>query len=475
MLDSQQAHLHADNSPKSPDQGFEYYSEEGVLRPEFVSMVVEAIDEGDANRLVALIDPLHESELGDLIEALAPERHLALVELAGNDFDILSLTEVSEGLRVEIIDHLPNKEVAKALVDQDSDDAVFILEDMEDEDRLEVLARMPFEERARLKMSLEYPEETAGRRMQTEFVAVPPFWTVGHAIDYMRESTNLPDRFHEIFVVSPSFELLGSVELDAILRSDRNTNIEEITSDSLHPIEAEMDQEEAAQIFERYDLVSAAVVDKSNRLVGILTIDDVVDVINQEADEDIKRMGGVGDEEITDSIFETVRSRFIWLLINLLTAILASIVIGLFDATIDQMVALAVLMPIVASMGGNAGTQTMTITVRALATKDLDIYNSGRVIRREMGIGVANGIVFAMIIGPIAMVWFSNPSLGLIIAIAMIFNMLCAAGAGILIPLLLDKLKIDPAISSSVFVTTVTDVFGFFVFLSLAAWWYGIG
>jgi magnesium transporter len=309
--------------------------------------------------------------------------------------------------------------------------------------------------------------------MQTEFVAVPPFWTVGQTIDYMRENEGLPEFFTQIFVIDPTFKLLGSLDLDRILRTKRATKIDEIMRDTLHPVPAVMDQEEAAQLFEQYDLLSAAVVDDNGRLVGVLTIDDMVDVIHEEADEDIKRLGGVGDEELSDSVFSLVRSRFFWLLINLGTAILASAVIRVFDGSIEHMVALAVLMPIVASMGGNAGTQTMTVTVRALATKDIDIYNAGRIIRREAAVGLLNGLIFSVILGAASIVMFQNVDLGVVIGIALIVNLLAAALAGILLPLLLDRFGADPAISASVFVTTVTDLTGFSVFLGLATYWFG--
>ncbi len=451
-----------------------YHNAEGVLRTEFVDRVTQAISTNDANMLVALINPLHESDLGDLLSAIEPETRTSMVKLAGNDFDFSSLTEVDEAIRLEIVNALPNRRVALALDELDSDDAVFILEDMEKKDRDEILDQMPFEERVRLRRSLDYPEDTAGRRMQTEFIAVPPFWSVGQAIDYIRESADLPERFHEIFVVTPRYELLGSIELDRFVIAKREQIISEILNETQHPIKAEMDQEEAAQLFEKYDLLSAAVIDENNRLVGVMTIDDVVDVIHQEVEEDIKLLVGVGDEEISDNVFEAARSRFSWLLINLITSIIASMAIGFFDAAINEMVALAILMPIVASMGGNAGTQTMTVTVRALATRDLDIYNAGRVVAREIKIGILNGALFALIIGPVAAIWFGNWELGAIISTAMIVNMISAAAAGILIPLTLDKMGIDPAISSSVFVTTVTDIIGFVAFLGLAAWWFGL-
>jgi magnesium transporter len=310
--------------------------------------------------------------------------------------------------------------------------------------------------------------------MQTEFVAVPPFWTVGQTIDYMREDTDLPERFSQIFVIDPTFKLLGAIDLDQILRTKRSVKIADIMHETRHAIPATMDQEEAAREFEQYDLLSAAVVDENDRLVGVLTIDDVVDVIQQEAEEDLLRMGGVGDEELSDKVLATSRSRVPWLLVNLLTAFLAASVIGLFDHTIEKIVALAVLMPIVAGMGGNAGSQTMTVTVRALATKDLDIYNAGRIIRREMGVGFLNGIIFAALIGTVAGLWFGDPNLGGIIACAMIINMFVAALAGIIIPLVLDKVGADPAVGSAVFVTAVTDVVGFFAFLGLATWWFGL-
>ena len=478
MTDSEN-HLAQDSStqppsPQVPDAYHqEYYSDDGALRPQFVERVELAISQDDANMLVALIEPLHESDLGELLAAIDSDTRASLVTLADNDFDFSSLTEVDETIRLEVVNALPNRKVAKALDDLDSDDAVFILEDMEEVDREEILEQIPFEERIRLRRSLDYPQETAGRRMQTEFIAVPPFWTVGQALDYMREAEDLPDRFHEIFVVTAKFELLGSMDLDRFLTAKRDQNIDEIQKETLHPIRAAMDQEEAAQLFEKYDLLSAAVIDENNRLVGVMTIDDVVDVIHQEVEEDIKRLVGVGDEEISDNVVEATKSRFTWLLVNLVTSILASMVIGLFDATINEMVALAILMPIVASMGGNAGTQTMTVAVRALATRDMDIHNAGRVITRELNIGILNGALFAIIIGPVAAFWFGNWQLGAIISTAMIINMICAAGAGIFIPLLLDRFDIDPAIASSVFVTTVTDIIGFSAFLGLAAWWMG--
>ncbi|MBB2970726.1 magnesium transporter [Mesorhizobium sp. RMAD-H1] len=450
------------------------YDEDGAVRSSFLASIGAAIADRDVLFLRSHVGTLHSSELGHVLEALQPEQRQALVQLLGEDFNFAALTEVDEAIRLEIVDALPNEQIAEGVQELDSDDAVYILEDLDQEDQEEILAKLPFTERIRLRRSLEYPEESAGRRMQTEFVAVPPFWTIGQTIDYMREDNDLPDRFSQVFVIDPTFHLLGAIDLDRILRTGRSVKVEEIMHETRHAIPATMDQEEAAQIFEQYDLLSAAVVDENERLVGVLTIDDVVDVIQAEAEEDIMRLGGVGDEELSDSVFDISRSRAPWLLVNLLTAFLSASVIGLFDATIEQMVALAVLMPIVASMGGNAATQTMTVTVRAIATRDIDIYNASRVIRRETIIGLLNGAIFAVLIGLVAGLWFHNPHLGGIIAAAMVINMLAAALGGILIPLLLHRFGADPAIASSVFVTMVTDVTGFFAFLGLATWWFGL-
>jgi magnesium transporter len=450
------------------------YAEDGSVRSDFLMLVGAAIADRDTIYLRQHVAGLHASELGDLIEAIQPEQRIALVLLLGKDFDLAALTEVDEGIRLDIVEHLPNEQIAEAIGEMDSDDAVYILEDLDEEDQEEILAKLPFTERVRLRRSLDYPESTAGRRMQTEFVAVPPFWTVGQTIDYMREDDDLPESFTQIFVIDPTFKLLGAVDLDRVLRAKRSVKIDAIMRDTSHSVPAEMDQEEAAQLFEQYDLLSAAVVDENGRLVGVLTIDDVVDVIQEEAEEDFLRLSGVGDEELSDSVAEAARSRVPWLFINSMTACVSASVIGLFDATIQQIVALAVLMPIVAGMGGNAGSQTMTVTVRALATRGLDIHNAPRIIRREAGVGLLNGVIFGAFIGLVAGLWFQNPDLGGIIATAMLINMMAAALAGILIPILLERYGADPAVSSAVFVTTVTDITGFFSFLGIATWWFSI-
>nr|WMC95053.1 magnesium transporter [Aminobacter aminovorans] len=468
-------HDHSHGADAADAVRAEIYGDDGVILAPFLAHIGAAIADRDTLTLKRDVSVLHQSELGDLLEALLPEQRLALVELMGSDFDFSSLTEVDEAIRLDIVDNLPNEQIAQAVQELDSDDAVYILEDLDTEDQDEILAQLPFTERIRLRRSLDYPEESAGRRMQTEFVAVPPFWSIGQTIDYLRDDKDLPDRFSQVFVIDPTFKLLGAVDLDQILRTKRAVKIEEVMHETRHAIPATMDQEEAAREFEQYDLLSAAVVDENERLVGVLTIDDVVDVIQQEAEEDLLRMGGVGDEELSDTVAATSRSRVPWLLVNLGTAFISASVISQFGATIEEMVALAALMPIVASLGGNAGTQTMTVTVRALATRDLDIYNAGRVIRREVMVGLLNGAVIATILGLVAGLWFHNPDLGFVIAAAMILNMLAAALGGILIPLLLDKFGADPAISSSIFTTMITDVIGFLAFLSLATWWLHLG
>ncbi|MCB1446349.1 MAG: magnesium transporter [Rhizobiaceae bacterium] len=460
--------------PEDKAEQADIYTEDGAVRGDFLAMVGAAIADRDVIWLRRHVGNLHISELGDVLEAILPEQRTALVQLLGDDFDLAALTEVDEAIRLEIVEQIPNEAIAAALTDLDSDDAVYILEDLDQADREEILSKLPFTERVRLRRALDYPESSAGRRMRSEFVAVPPFWSVGQCIDYMREEQDLPDSFTEIFVIDPTFKLMGVVDLDRILRTKRGVKVEDIMRETNHPIPADMDQEEAAQLFEQYDLLSAAVVDENGRLVGVLTIDDVVDVIHEEADEDIKRLAGVGDEELSDNVVSTVRSRFLWLFINLGTAFLSSTVIGLFDATIEQMVALAVLMPIVASMGGNAGTQTMTVTVRALATRELDIYNARRIVRRELGVGSTNGLIFALLLGVVVTIFFHDWHLGLVIAIALFANFMMAALAGNLVPMLLNRFGADPAVASSVFVTMMTDMTGFFGFLGLATLWFGL-
>ncbi len=449
-------------------------NKDGSIRKTFVKSVARRIEAGDASGLGGLVGDLHGADMGALIEALEPGQRPRLVELLGIDFDFTALTEVDDAVRDEILDELPPQAVAKGVSELESDDAVAILEDLPKDEQAEILEQLPQPDRAALARSLDYPEESAGRRMQTEFIAVPPAWNVGQAIDYMRETSDLPDRFFELYVTDESGRFRGAVPLDRLLRSKRPVPISDLMEPERRRIRADEDQEEVARMFQRYDLVAAPVVDAEDRLVGIITFDDVADVIEEEAEEDIKALGGVRDEELSDSVWKIARGRFNWLLVNLATAFLASSVLGLFEGQLQKMVALAVLAPIVASQGGNATTQTMTVAVRALATRDLSDANAWRVITRELMVGLLNGIAFAIITGVAAYVWFRVPGLGLVIGLAMICNLVAAAAGGILIPLVLNRLKFDPAVASSPFVTTVTDVVGFFSFLGIATLWFGL-
>jgi magnesium transporter len=450
-------------------------AEDGAIRADFVEQVAHGIEAGDTQALRALVGDLHEADLGAVLEALAPEERPRLIELLGIDFDFTALTEVDDTVREEILDELPPRTVAEGVRELDSDDAVAILGDLPKEEQAEILDQLPSSERIALARSLEYPEDSAGRRMQTEFIAAPENWTVGRAIDYMRETEELPDRFYELYVVDAGGRFLGAVPLDVLLRSKRPVPITELMEDDRPRVRADQDQEEVARQFQRYNWVAAPVVDSADRLVGIITFDDVADVLEEEAEEDIKALGGVTHaEELSDTVWTIARLRFNWLLVNLGTAFIASLVLGLFAGELQKMVALAVLAPIVASQGGNATTQTMTVAVRALATRDLTDANAWRVIVREVLVGLVNGMAFAVITGVLAYIWFKVPGLGFVIGLAMICNLFAAALGGILIPLLLNRLKIDPAVASSPFVTTVTDVVGFFSFLSIATFWFGL-
>ncbi|MGO4705078.1 magnesium transporter [Microvirga sp. 2MCAF38] len=452
-----------------------FRDEEGEINPAFVADVTRAIEVGDSERLRRLVEDFHESDLGALLEALEPEDRPRVIELLGSAFDFTALTEVDDSVREEILEELETQTVVEGMRALDSDDAVVILESLDDEDKAEVLEKLPAIERVALQRTLDYPEESAGRRMQTEFIAVPPFWTIGQTIDFMRETTDLPETFYEIFVIDPSGHLLGAVALDRLLRSKRPVTIEEIMDDEPDRVEATEHQEEVARLFERYNLVSAAVVDEENRLVGAIMVDDILDVLEEEADADIKALGGVNsEEELSDTVLYTQRSRFPWLFANMCTALVAANVIRLFEDSLQHMVALAILMPIVASMGGNAGTQTMTVAVRALATRELGRANAWRIIRREALVGILNGLAFAVIMGTIAATWFQTAQLGLVIGMALMTVLLFAALGGILVPLALNKFGVDPAVSSGPFVTSITDIVGFFAFLGIATFWFGL-
>ncbi|WP_108659002.1 magnesium transporter [Acuticoccus kandeliae] len=447
--------------------------DEATVSDELRDEVSSLVDAGDGERLVELVEPLHESDLAELLSRLEPEERVELVRLLGEDFDFTALTELEEPVRLQILSELEPKAVADGLADLDSDDAVYILEDLEDEQSEAILAQLPFAMRHRLKRSLDFPEESAGRRMQTDFVAMPPFWTVGQVIDTLREEEDLPDEFTEIYVVDAAFRLLGTVALDRLLRTRRPVKITEIMDEEPITIRADEDQEEAAHLFQRYDLLSAAVVDDGDRLVGILTIDDIVDVIEAEADEDIRALAGAGDAELSDTPLYVAKTRIPWLMINMVTAFLASGVIALFDDTIAAMVALAILMPVVTALGGNAGIQAMTVTVRAISQRQITKRNVLRVIFREVLVALMNGGAVAISVGVVAAIWFGSPQLGIVIASAIVFNIFCAGFFGATMPMILDRIGVDPAVASSVFLTTLTDVIGFLAFLGLAQWWFG--
>jgi magnesium transporter len=445
--------------------------EDGDMQPEFVNAIIAAVTAEDAKAARQLTGELHEADLADLIELLSSESRVKLVRLLGRSFDVEALPELDEAVRDDLMEALPNEVIAAAIRRLDTDDALYLIENLDEVDRQEILDKLPKIDRETLRRALDYPEGAAGRLMKTEFVAIPAFWSVGQTIDYMRDTEELPDEFVEIYVIDPAFHLAGSVPLSRILRSRREVAVSDLMETDHTVFKVADEQEEVAYKFAQYNLVSAAVTDDEGRLVGMLMVDDIVEVMHEEAEEDMLRLGGVGDEEITDTVWSTTRSRFSWLLLNLATAVLASWVISWFDASIDQMVALAILMPIVASMGGNAGTQTMTVAVRALATRNLGPVNALRVVGRESAVGLINGLLFAVLMGLFAWWWFGLDQLGLVIGAAMVINLVAAALAGILVPLTLDALDIDPAVASAVFVTTVTDVVGFFAFLGLAAVW----
>ena len=449
--------------------------EDGEIRAEFVAEISRRIQAQDAKFLREVVAELHEADLGDLIGALDAEDRVSLVELTGTDFDFSALNEVDDTVREEILEELEPQTVAEGVRELESDDAVELLEGLDQEDQEEILEKLPPSEREEIERSLDYPEGSAGRRMQTDVITVPPHWTVGQAIDYMRETPDLPERFYEIYVIDPNRVWRGAVPLDVLLRARRPVPLTDLIEEDRRRVSVEDDQEEVARMFGKYNLVAAPVVDGQDRLVGVITIDDVVDVIEEEADEEIKALGGVtSDEELSDNFWTIAKGRFNWLLINLATAFLASSVLGLFEGQLEKMVALAVLAPIVASQGGNAATQTMTVAVRALATRELGTANAFRVVTRELLVGFVNGIGFAIITGVVAVAWFKIPGLGIVIGLAMVCNLVAGALGGILIPMVLERVKADPAVASGTFVTTVTDVVGFFSFLGIATLWFGL-
>ncbi|WP_298261398.1 magnesium transporter [uncultured Litoreibacter sp.] len=456
----------ADDLTEQPDAGDDDYTLERSL----TSAVRAALEGMDAIAIDAALDPLHPADVADLMEQISPNERRALLGLWSMGIDGEVLSELDENLREEVISYLPKGVLSEAVREMDSDDVVDLVEDLEDDQQEMILGALKDVDRVAVEQALAYPEHSAGRLMQRELVVAPEDWSVGQAIDFLRRDDNLPEQFYHVILVDPAYHPTGYVTLGKLLGSPRVTKLSKIMEESFRTIPVTQPEEDVAYAFNQYHLISAPVVDEDDRLVGVITIDDAMVVLDDEAEEDILRLAGVsGEESLSDRTLDTVRQRLPWLGVNLLTAILASVVIAQFEALLAQIVALAVLMPIVASMGGNAGTQSLTVAVRAIATKDLTGSNLWRVVRREALAGLLNGFIFAVVMGAVGLLWFGTPMLAIVIAVAMVVNMVVAALAGILIPIGLEKLGVDPALASGAFVTTVTDVVGFFAFLGLAA------
>ena len=444
------------------------------LEPETEQAFLDVLISGDEAGVRTLLAELHHADVADLLERLNADERARVVEILRDDFEPKILSELDETVRDHVIECLGVENLAAVIAGMESDDALEVVFELDEDEQRQVLDAIPPGDRTLIEEGLTYPEDSAGRLMQREVVTVPESWTVGETIDFLRQSADsgdddLPARFYDVFIVDPAHRPVGSLPLSRLLRTRRPVGVADIMDRAMKLLPVATDQEDVAYVFRQRDLVSAPVVDDGGRLVGAITIDDVVDVIHEEHEEDIMRLGGVKEDDLYDATVATTQARVLWRLVNLGTAILASIVIGLFDATLEQMVALAVLMPIVASMGGNAGTQTLTVAVRALAMKELTAANAWRVIGKEFLVGALNGVLFAGLIGVVAWIWFGSVALGVVIGLAMIVNLLVAGLAGTTIPLMLERFGVDPAVASSVFLTTLTDIVGFFVFLGLAA------
>ncbi len=436
---------------------------------EAVVLVTKYLENYQNTKTLNYLKEMHNADKAELIQNLDPVLRLSLINIIDTNFDPEILTYLNDSLREEIVEILDIKQLASNAKSLDIDDAVDLVEDLEESDQTTFLENIEETERSLIEEGLNYPEDSAGRLMQRKFVAVDQYWNVGQAIDYLRSNKkNLPEDFYDIFLINVNNKVIGVVPLGRLMGSRREINLSTITNKEKRLIDVNTDQEEVAYLFSKYGLVSAAVIDDNEKIIGSITVDDVVEVIEEEREEDILKLGGVGQTDIYNAVIDTTKSRFSWLLVNLLTAVIASIVIGIFEASIEKVVALAILMPIVASMGGNAGTQTLTVAVRALAVKELTPTNAIKIITKETFIGGINGIIFAIIISLVSMYWFQDLMLGIIIGLAMVLNLILAGFAGTIIPLSLDKLKIDPALASGVILTTITDVFGFLSFLGLA-------
>jgi magnesium transporter len=438
------------------------------VTPELIRRVEDALAEGRNVEAKRLLEELSAVGQAAVLEQVAEPERDALVALLKRDLDPEVLTELDDEVRDDVLDQLDSKDIAAAARKLETDDAASLLEDLPEDERREVLAELTAEERAEIESALAYPEDSAGRMMQRSLVKVPQSWTVGQVIDYCREAGDLPEDVYDLFVVDRGGRLRGSVPLGRMLRSKRPVPITEIVDPDIPSVPATADQAEVAHLFRDQNLVSCPVVDGRGRLLGVIMVDDVVDVIDEEAEEDLLKMGGVVHDDMHANTVRTVRLRGVWLAVNLFTAVIASLVIGQFEGAIEKIVALAVLMPIVASMGGNAGTQTVTVAVRALAMGELTPANALRFIAKEIAVGGLNGMIFALVMGAAVVLWYHDWRLGAVIGAAMICNLIAAALAGTLIPIGLQKFGIDPAVSSTVFLTTVTDVIGFLAFLGLA-------
>lgn len=442
-----------------------------LLNRKNVSAILYAVEIEDRAKLSDLMDPLHPADIADLLEQVSAFDRSRLIRLYDREFDGDILSELDDSIREEVIGVLTPQVLAEAVRDLDSDDVVDLVEDLREQQQEAILEVLEDVDRAAVEQALSYPEFSAGRLMQREVVMAPEHWTVGEAIDYLRGSDPdaLPDQFYHLVLVDPCLHPIGNVTLGKIMRSKREVLLRTIVEDVFQIIPVDQDEGNVAYAFNQYHLISAPVVDDEGRLIGLITIDDAMAVLDEEHEEDIMRLAGVGEGSLSDRVIETTKQRMPWLVVNLITSIVASIVIAQFEMAITQIVALAVLMPIVASMGGNAGTQSLTVAVRAIATKDLTSANAWRVLRREVLVGLVNGLTFAIVMALVGIVWFGSPMLGGVIAAAMVVNMVVAGFAGTVIPLLLERWGVDPALASGAFVTTVTDIVGFFSFLGLAA------
>jgi len=439
---------------------------------EFISTFSNNIENRNVDFINQTLNDLHAADIANLIENLNIDTRTKLIEIESFNIDPEIFIELNESVQSEVLQQLSIDSLTKIIRRLESDNAIKILENINKETKEKVLEKLPPKDKFLLQEGLSYPEDSAARIMQREFTAVPSNWTVGQTIDYLREDKDLPEEFLEIFIVDNDFKPIGTVPSSRVLRTPRDSKMNSIMTEMPVLISVNMDKEEVGHAFENYNLVSAGVVNKENKLVGMITADDVVTVVQEEAEEDALRLAGVGDEEITDSVLLKTKRRFNWLLLNLFTALLATWVISFFGASIEQMVALAFLMPIVASMGGNAGMQTLAVTIRAIATQELSKSNFNRVVGKEFLIGILNGVIFAIITAVIVQLWFKDINLSLLIGISMILKMIVAGLFGILVPVSLKKMNIDPALASSVFVTTITDVIGFLSFLGLGSYYF---